>query len=80
MIRNIKGTLIRRLGRMILNDIERYLRHTKTTPTRFGREAVGDPNFVQNLRDGREPRRRTVARVASYLDRRERERLQAEGG
>ncbi len=53
----------------LLSIIERHLRRTGTTPTRFGREAVRDPRFVRDLRAGREPRRRTADRVLAYLDR-----------
>jgi hypothetical protein len=56
---------------MILDRIDRYLRSTKTTPSRLGRDAVGDPNFVMNLRDGRQPRRATLERVLAFLDREE---------
>jgi hypothetical protein len=56
---------------MLLDRIEHYLRSTRTPPTRFGRDAVGDPNFVLNLRDGREPRRETRRRVIQYIDARE---------
>jgi 2,4-dienoyl-CoA reductase-like NADH-dependent reductase (Old Yellow Enzyme family) len=52
---------------MLIDDIEHFLRRTRMATTRFGREAVGDPNFVSNLRDGREPRRATVRRVRAYL-------------
>lgn len=52
---------------MLLLRIERYLRSTNTPAARFGREAVGDPNFVFDLRNGREPRGKTVERVFSYL-------------
>jgi hypothetical protein len=45
-------------------------------PTRFGREAVGDPKFVLQLRDGREPRQRTVERVLRYMELNRRERKQ----
>ncbi|MEJ7777000.1 MAG: hypothetical protein WKF52_06420 [Sphingomicrobium sp.] len=38
------------------------------TPTRFGREAVGDPNLIPQLRDGRELRAATAQRVVDYLD------------
>jgi hypothetical protein len=51
----------------LLSSIERYLRASGTPPTRFGREAVGDPRFVLDLRRGREPRPRTVSRVCAYL-------------
>jgi hypothetical protein len=51
----------------LLSTIERHLRRTGIPPTRFGREAVGDPRFVMDLRRGREPRPRTIARVVAYL-------------
>jgi 2,4-dienoyl-CoA reductase-like NADH-dependent reductase (Old Yellow Enzyme family) len=53
---------------MLLTRIDAFLRRTKMSPTRFGREAVRDPNFVLNLRDGREPRRATRRRVLAYID------------
>ena len=56
---------------MLLRRIDAYLRSTRTAPTRFGRDALGDPNFVFNLRDGREPRAATVLRVQRYLEARE---------
>ena len=56
---------------MLLDRIDAFLRLRRMTPTRFGREAVGDAKFVLQLRGGREPRRKTVARVNAYLDRHE---------
>nr|WP_249403448.1 hypothetical protein [Sphingomonas sp. CFBP 8765] len=53
---------------MLLRRIEQYLKECRMPPARFGRLAVGDPNFVFDLRDGREPRERTVLRVCAYLD------------
>lgn len=53
----------------LLRAIEQHLRHTGTPPTRFGREAVGDPRFVNDLRRGREPRPATEKRVRAYLQR-----------
>lgn len=53
---------------MLLLRIERHLRLRRMTPTRFGREAVGDPNLITQLRDGRELRRATTQRVVDYLD------------
>jgi len=52
---------------MLLRRIERYLRSTATPPTRFGRDVVGDPNFVFDLRNGREPRGKTIERVSRFL-------------
>jgi hypothetical protein len=53
----------------LLRRIERHLRQSGTPPTRFGRQAVRDPRFVFDLRNGREPRSATASRVAAYLDR-----------
>jgi len=47
---------------------EKFLRRNDTAPTRFGRDAVGDPRFVFDLRNGRDPRPRTIARVRAYLE------------
>ena len=52
----------------LLRDVEKFLNRSDTPPTRFGREAVGDPRFVFDLRNGREPRPRTVLRVRAFLD------------
>lgn len=51
----------------LLSTVERYLRESGVAASRFGREAVGDPGFVAALRRGREPRDRTIHRVAAYL-------------
>ena len=56
---------------MILDRIDHYLRATRSTPSRLGRNAVGDPNFVANLRDGRQPRPSTLERVIAYIEREE---------
>ena len=52
----------------LLRDIERYIRRHQTSAARFGREVVRDPRFVFDLRNGREPRAATVARVRAYLE------------
>ena len=54
----------------IRRRIEQYLRRTRTPPTRFGREVLGDPRFVFDLREGRELRAETAARVTAWLNRR----------
>ena len=56
---------------MLLIRIERFLRARQMPPTYVGREVLGDPCFVQDLRQGREPRPATVRRVAAYLDERD---------
>jgi hypothetical protein len=52
----------------LLREVEKFLRHSDIPPTRFGRDAVGDPRFVFDLRNGRDPRPGTVARVRAYLE------------
>ena len=52
---------------MLLRQIEKYLESTGTAPTRFGRESIGDPRFVFDLRDGREPRAVTAERVLCFI-------------
>ena len=52
----------------LLREIEKFLNRHPTTATRFGREAVGDPRFVFDLRRGREPRQSTVQRVRRYIE------------
>lgn len=52
---------------MLLVQIEKCLRTTGMTPTRFGRLGLGDPRFVFNLRDGREPRLKTTVRVLEFI-------------
>lgn len=53
---------------MLLQRIERYMRSKRMSPTRFGREAVADPNLVGQLKDGRELRAATVRRIVDYLE------------
>ena len=52
----------------LLREIEKFLRRNDTAPTRFGRDVVGDPRFVFDLRNGRDPRPSTEARVRAYLE------------
>jgi 2,4-dienoyl-CoA reductase-like NADH-dependent reductase (Old Yellow Enzyme family) len=58
---------------MLLERIEKHLKSRRMPPTRFGRAVVGDPRFVFDLRDGREPRTATVERVLAYLARQDAE-------
>ena len=49
--------------------VETYLKRSGRTASGFGREVMGDPRFVFDLRRGRELRPPTAARVAAWLDR-----------
>jgi len=59
--------MIRDSSPPLVAAIEAYMRRTKMSPSRFGRSAVGDPNFVTALRDGRCPRAATVRRVLAFI-------------
>lgn len=52
----------------LLSAIEYYLKASGTPPSCFGRAAIGDPSLVFELRRGREPRPRTIARIIAHLD------------
>jgi len=52
----------------LLREVEQFLRLANIPPARFGREAMGDPRFVFDLRNGREPRPRTIARIRRFLE------------
>ena len=52
--------------------VETYLRRSGMTATRFGRDAVGDPRFVFDLRRGRQVGPVVAGRIAAYLEARER--------
>ena len=51
----------------VLRKIHRFLHHSGMPPTKFGRLAVNDPRLVGDLRNGREPRPRTVRRIEAFL-------------
>jgi hypothetical protein len=52
---------------MLLQAIQVHMRRRRISPTRFGREALGDPNFVLDLQEGRVCRRATEQKVLSYV-------------
>lgn len=51
----------------LLEQIESYLARSGVTASTFGREVMCDPRFVDDLRCGRTPRRKTQERLLSYL-------------
>lgn len=52
----------------LMRRIERFLQRADMAPTRFGREAVGDPRLVSDMKNGRELRDATIARIQAWLD------------
>ena len=53
---------------MLITRIERFLRETGMPWTKFGRLAVHDPRFVEDLRNGRTPRTETAKRVQQFMN------------
>ncbi|PZN96114.1 MAG: hypothetical protein DCF31_04875 [Alphaproteobacteria bacterium] len=53
----------------LLATVERHLRRRAIPPSRFGRDVVGDPRFVFDLRRGREPRPAMADRVLAFIAR-----------
>jgi len=52
----------------LMSRIERLVRSGAVTATRLGRDAMGDPGFVRDLRHGRQIGPGTEARLAAWLD------------
>lgn len=51
----------------LLTVIETFLAENAMAWSRFGREVVGDPRFVRDLRRGRVAKEATVRRVVAYV-------------
>ena len=51
----------------MLADIEAFLRESGMSASFFGKAAVGDPNFVGEVRKGRKPHLDLVDRVDGYI-------------
>lgn len=52
----------------ILSIVEGFLAKSDVTATAFGRSVMGDPNFVFDLRDGRDIRGSTAQRIREYVE------------
>lgn len=48
-------------------EIEAFIKKHRIAATRFGKEAVGDPKFVFDIREGRSPSWRTAERVKAFM-------------
>lgn len=47
--------------------IDAHCAKSSMSQSAFGLAAVGDPSFVRDLKEGREPRRATVRRVVDFM-------------
>lgn len=48
--------------------VEKFITEREMTPTQFGKQFAGDPLFVFQLRDGREPRSQTRQRIVDAME------------
>ena len=55
------------VAQSFLAEIERFLSSAGVDPTALGKQALGDPNFVFDLRKGRSPSTRTIDKVRSWI-------------
>jgi len=51
----------------LLTLINRFIRHHAMHPTRFGRDAIGDPHLIKDLREGRRLLRPTERRIRAFM-------------
>jgi len=57
----------------LIRRIEQFLARADMKPTRFGRETIGDPRLISDMKNGRELRDETIARIQAWLDAQEHE-------
>lgn len=50
-----------------IESVEKFLARSGMAPTAFGREAIGDPNLVQDLREGRSVGLKTAERITAFI-------------
>jgi predicted transcriptional regulator len=55
------------ISRQFRERVETFLKASGFKPTEFGRQAVGDPSFVLNLRRGRSPTLATADKVLAFI-------------
>lgn len=48
-------------------EVASFLKTSRMAPSRFGRDALGDPGFVAELRRGRCPNLRTIERARAFI-------------
>ena len=55
------------IAQTFLTDIESFLAEAKIDPTTLGKQALGDPSFVFDLKKGRSPSARTMDKVRAWM-------------
>ncbi|MEA3541966.1 MAG: hypothetical protein U9R77_07590 [Pseudomonadota bacterium] len=57
--------------REVLAQIEAFLIRHNMAPTRFGREATGEPQLIDSMQKGRSPSLKVLERVAVFMKERD---------
>lgn len=57
------------LSEQFCAEVESFLERASMDPTKLGKDALNDPNFVFDLREGRSPSARTIDKVRSFIAR-----------
>ena len=52
----------------IYTTIRKHLKDTGQDPSKFGKAAINDPALISTLRNGRELRPKTEAKILSYIE------------
>jgi sulfate adenylyltransferase subunit 2 len=55
------------VAKSFLSEIDRFLETLGLDPTTLGKQALGDPSFVFDLRKGRSPSTRTIGKVRDWM-------------
>ena len=55
------------LRELFRSRVEAFLERTRMGPTTLGRRAVGDPNFMREVRNGRSPTLATADQVLAFI-------------
>ena len=56
------------LTKLFVSRVDAFLERTGLVPTTLGRQAVGDPNLVRDIRDCCSPTLTTVDQVMTFME------------
>jgi hypothetical protein len=56
------------LNEQFKTQIEDFIQRVGITPTTFGRMALGDPNFISQLRNGRLCSLKTAEKICAFME------------
>jgi hypothetical protein len=57
----------------VVAQIDAFLDRQDMAPSRLGRDALGEPQFVSEVREGRMPGFRTLRKLSEFMRRRDRQ-------